>query len=256
VTVPELLPAPPALLAISHGTSSATGQAAVTALVAAVAAATPVPVLGGHVDVQQPDVPAVLDSIDGERDAVLVPLLLSAGYHVHVDLVHEAEKVERAVTITRALGPDDRIVRLLARRLGEARLRRDDAVVLGCAGSSDSRAVDDCFEMARRLGGIIHRDVSVGFISAASPPLASAVEHARAEHPGGRVVISTYLLAPGYFNDLAHAIDADTVSDPLLVTGSAAPPELVEVVLDRYADAVDGGPRPLRRSPLTRPHGA
>jgi sirohydrochlorin ferrochelatase len=242
--------APPALLAISHGTSSATGQAAVRVLVDAVVRATTARVLGGHVDVQQPDVPAVLASLDDEGDAVLVPLLLSAGYHVHVDLVQEAEKVERSVAVARALGPDDRIVRLLARRLDEVGLRTGDAIVLGCAGSSDSRAVRDCFEMAKRLGIMLNCVVTVGFISAAHPRLGEVIQKLKSWHPG-RVVISTYLLAPGYFNDLAHSTDADVVSDPLLVADGKAPPELVDVVLTRYADAVHDILQVLPDEPLT-----
>ncbi|MDF2443419.1 MAG: hypothetical protein JWR01_1622 [Subtercola sp.] len=235
---------PPALLAVSHGTSSAEGQNAVTRLVEAVARAAGVLVLPGHVDVQQPDVPAVLSSLPGGRAAVIVPLLLSAGFHVHVDLVNEAAEAardDREVVVGRALGPDRRIAELLARRLAETGLRPGDSVVLGCAGSTDERAVRDCVEVAHQLGAIIHRTVSTGFISAAAPRLEAAIRAAKEEHPSERVVVSTYLLAPGFFNDLAHAMDADAVSDPLLVVGQAAPSELVEVVLDRYSEAVRRG---------------
>lgn len=228
---------PPALLAISHGTSSADGQLAVATLVDAVANGCTVPALPGHVDVQQPDVPAVLGSLPPGLSAVIVPLLLSAGFHVHIDLVNAASVDDREVTVARALGPDDRLVRVLARRLGQAGLRREDAVVLGCAGSSDPRAVEDCLDMARRLGVVLHRPVTVGFISASTPPLPAAIAEARLANPGRRVVVSTYLLAPGYFNDLAHAMEADLVTDPLLVTNASAPPEIVSTVLDRYAEA-------------------
>lgn len=248
----SLAASPPALLAISHGTSSPAGQLAVENFVGAVAKVAPASVSGGHVDVQMPDVPAVLSSLPPDDDAVIVPLLLSAGFHVHVDLVNEADKVDRDVAIARALGPDDRIARLLARRLGQARIRRDDRVVLACAGSTDARAVEDCFEMARRLGALIHRDVGVGFISAAQPPLADAIRNAREGNPSARVAVSTYLLAPGYFNDLAHATDADLVSDPLLVTKGQAPQELVEVVLDRYTEAAALHWDARVRLPLTR----
>lgn len=228
---------PPALLAISHGTASPHGQLAVAALVDAVAGACTVPALLGHVDVQQPDVPAVLSSLAAGRSAVIVPLLLSAGFHVHVDLADAASVHDRDVSVARALGPDDRLVRVLAQRLARSGLRWNDAVVLGCAGSSDDRAVEDCLEMARRLGDALHRPVSVGFISASHPPLPEAIEEARRLNPHSRVLVSTYLLAPGYFNDLAHAMDADVVSDPLLMTDAESPPEIVSLVLDRYAEA-------------------
>jgi sirohydrochlorin ferrochelatase len=73
----------------------------------------------------------------------------------------------------------------------------------------------------------------VGFISAAQPRLADAVHTARAG-ASGRVVVATYLLAPGYFAGLAENCGADAVSRPLLVDGEAPPRELVDVVVDLY----------------------
>lgn len=226
-----------ALAAISHGTSSATGQRAVTRLVDAVARQLPgKTVEAGFVDVQQPDVPATLGALAADQPAVIVPLLLSAGYHVHVDLVNEAAGSGRITAISRALGPDDRLVDLLVWRLREAGLSPMDTVVLAAAGSSDIRAVEDCREMGRRLSLRLDRDVRVGFISAATPPLPQAVSDARASHPSGRVVVSTYLLAPGYFFDLACRSGADIVTSPLLTADGPVPNELVDTVCERYAE--------------------
>ncbi|MBG6239902.1 sirohydrochlorin ferrochelatase [Mycetocola sp. CAN_C7] len=230
-----------ALVAISHGTSSPAGQAAVAGLVDAVGVSLPSSIVeGGFVDVQQPDVQATLGKLDADRPAVLVPLLLSAGYHVHVDLVNEADASDRVTAISRALGPDDRLVDLLARRLAESGLTETDAVVLCAAGSTDARAVADCRETAVRLGVVLGRPVSVGFISAAQPPIETAVSDARANHPGSRVVVSTYLLAPGYFADLASATSADLATPPLLTAGGEAPAELIDIVRDRYVDVLTG----------------
>ena len=229
-----------ALVAISHGTSSAAGQAAVAGLVDAVSATLPSSTVeGGFVDVQQPDVPATLERLDADQPAVIVPLLLSAGFHVHVDLVNEAESSGRVTAITRALGPDDRLVQLLARRLGESGLTDTDAVVLCAAGSTDARAVADCQDTAARLSLVLDREVTVGFISAAHPPIETAVSDARADNPGSRVLVSTYLLAPGYFADLARATTADLATAPLL-DGPDAPAELVDIVRDRYRDMLAG----------------
>ncbi|AYF99545.1 cobalamin biosynthesis protein CbiX [Protaetiibacter intestinalis] len=229
--------APPALLAISHGTSSESGAAAVAALVDAVAEAAPeLRVRGGFVDVQQPDVPTVLGALPEGSGAVIVPLLLSAGFHVHVDLAEDAAAVDGAV-VARALGPDDRLVALLARRLDEAGLDASDAVVLAAAGSTDARAVADCAETALRLGALLGREVAVGYISAARPRLSDAIAAARATHPGRRVVVASYLLAPGYFADLAADAGADIASAPLLAAGTPVAPELVAVVRDRYTAA-------------------
>lgn len=219
-----------ALVAISHGTSSPEGQRAVAGLVSAVAQArNDLVVAAGFVDVQQPDVSATLSPLDGP--AVVIPLLLSAGYHVHVDLRDELQEHPGSV-LAKAMGPDDRLVTVLARRLAEEGMRQHDNVVLACAGSSDARAVEDCHEMGRRLSARLGRQVTVGFISAASPRVDEAVDIARER--GGRVAVSTYLLAPGYFNDLAHATTADLTTAPLLRADEPAPRELVDLVLDRY----------------------
>jgi sirohydrochlorin ferrochelatase len=237
---------PPALVGISHGTSSPEGRMAVRGLHDAVAAAltkrhpdaTPSARLG-HVDVEQPDVPATLASLDPGEPAVVVPLLLSAGYHVHVDLTEAVEAAtDRPVVLADALGPDDRLATVLLRRLAEAGLRDDDRVVLAVAGSSDARAVVDCRDMARRLAAASGREVTVGFLSAAEPALPDAVAAARGSAGGGaRVVLANFLLAPGYFDDLAHRAGADVTARPLLVADEPAPAALVEIVLDRYAAA-------------------
>jgi sirohydrochlorin ferrochelatase len=214
-----------------------TGQRAVIKLVDAVAERLPLDTVeAGFVDVQQPDVAATLGSLAADQPAAIVPLLLSAGYHVHVDLANEAAESGRVTAISRALGPDDRLVELLTARLDEAGLTPSDSVVLAAAGSSDARAVEDCHEMARRLSRRIGRPVRVGFISAATPPLPHAVAEARATRPSGRVVVSTYLLAPGYFFDLASASGADVVTAPLLTADGAVPAELVDTVCQRYVE--------------------
>ena len=224
----------PLLLAASHGTDDENGRAAVASLVAAIAAELPdVPVSASFVDVQQPDVPSALDALEPGRDAVIVPLLLSAGYHVRTDLARDArDAAGRTVTVAGALGPDERLARLLARRLAEAGLGPDDIVVLGAAGSTDPRAVDDCRVAADQLAALIGRPVTVGFISAAHPRLPDAVAAARV--PGRRLVVATYLLAPGYFARLAREAGGDIVTSPLLAAGTPVPPELVAVAVDRY----------------------
>ena len=239
----------PALVGISHGTSSPEGQRAVRGLRDAVAEAVaqrhpdaPPSVRLGHVDVEQPDVPETLASLAAGEPAVVVPLLLSAGYHVYVDLTEAvAEETNRAVVLAGALGPDDRLATVLLRRLEEAGLRDDDRIVLAVAGSSDRRAVEDCRDQAARLAAASGREVALGFLSAAEPRLPEAVATARAAADGGaaggRVVVANYLLAPGYFDDLARAAGADVTAQPLLLPDEPAPTELVEVVLDRYAAA-------------------
>lgn len=222
----------PVLVAASHGTASPEGQCAVAGLVEAVARRRPdVDVRGAFVDVQQPDPQSVLSELDG-RPARLVPLLLSAGYHVFVDLTEAAEGAP-GTTVAPALGPDPRLAELLRARLERAGLRDDDVVVLAAAGSSQASAVDDCLAVADDLSRLLGRPVTTGFLSAAEPRLDEAVAAARAE--GRRVVVATYLLAPGFFADLAGRAGADVVAAPLLLPDEPAAPDLVDIVVERYA---------------------
>ena len=227
--------ATPALLAISHGTASPAGQAAVAALVAAVAERLPeVTVRLGHVDVQQPDVAASLDGIPAGIPVVIVPLLLSAGYHVRIDLKKQSAGREN-VSIASALGPDPRLVDALVARLAPLHLAPSDAVVLAVAGSSDERANDDCREIGAMLAERLGREVTIGFLAAADPRVGAAVETAR--QGAERVVVADYLLAPGYFHDLATQLSGGApVARPLL-DDDAPRAALVEIVIDRYRDA-------------------
>nr|WP_253258871.1 CbiX/SirB N-terminal domain-containing protein [Subtercola boreus] len=228
----------PVLVAASHGTSDTAGQSAIAALVEAVRAAHPeLTVADSFVDVQQPDVPTVLGALDDGSPVILVPLLLSAGYHVHVDLAEHAA-VRPGITVTGALGPDPRLAEVLAQRLTEAGFRAGDRVVLAAAGSSNASAVADCHLMGRMLADTLDAEVTVSFISAAFPRVPDAVAAVQRDHPDDRVLVSTYLLAPGYFSTLATRTSADATSAPLLREGEPPPPELVAVVADLYASAL------------------
>lgn len=230
----------PALVGIAHGTSSPDGQSAVAGLMCAVAAARPdLTVALGFVDVQHPDTPETLAALEPRLPAVVVPLLLSAGYHVHVDLTDAVvAETERPVVLGPALGPDDRLIALLRQRLDESGLAADDVVVLAVAGSSDARAIADCRVVAEGLAAATGLTIALGFLSAARPPLACAVTRARIENPGRRIVVSSYLLAPGYFQGLVEKAGADVVTRPLLVPGEPASPLLVDVVISRYLSTV------------------
>src|SRR5699024_9602567 len=131
--------------AVSHGTDDPDGARSIAALVARVAERLPdVDVRAAFVDVQQPDAASALAAIDGP--VVIVPLLLSQGFHVHHDLhgiaVHRADAV-----VTDALGPDALLAEVLAMRLAGI-ARPESPLVLAVAGSRDERSVADAEGMA------------------------------------------------------------------------------------------------------------
>lgn len=226
----------PVLAGFSHGTSSPLGQRLVASLMAAVAAARPAGLTRlGFVDVQQPDIQATFDSLEPELSVVAIPLLLSAGYHVHVDLRRAVRaQAGRSTVLAGALGPDERLTAVLVRRLAEAGFVPEDELVLGVAGSSDRRAITDCEAAAAQLAIATGHRVTLGYLSAAEPRLDEAVRGARSS--GRRVVVSSYLLAPGYFHDLAVAAGGDVTTAPLLAAHDESPRELVDVILERYAE--------------------
>ncbi|MDQ4213519.1 sirohydrochlorin chelatase [Microbacterium sp. ASV81] len=216
----------PALLAVSHGTSDAAGAAAIALLVRRVAERLPdVDVHEGFVDVQQPDAPSTLAAIDGP--AVIVPLLLSQGFHVRVDLGRAARPRADAV-VTDPLGPDRRLAGILARRLDEAGAEPVGPVVLAVAGSRDPRSLPDAEGMAALLAVRLGREVVPAYLAAREP----SVPDVLLSHPGAPV--ATYLLAHGYFYDVTRRVaDSAPVTEPLLDDGEP-PVELVDLVVDRY----------------------
>ncbi|GAA1773307.1 sirohydrochlorin chelatase [Agromyces lapidis] len=230
------------LVAVTHGAPSGANREAIMRLVDGVASARPeLDVAISFVDARDGDLAVGL--VGGGPAPVIVPLVLSAGFHVRTGLSLGLERLGADAGLAEALGPDDRIVEVLARRLALAGLERDDAVVLAAAGSNDPRAVRECFETARRLGLRLGRSVTVGFIAAAIPRLPDAIEMIREVHPGERIAVVPYLLAPGAFSDAAATSGAEVVADPLLLPGEPAPAELVALVLERYRAAADAAHR-------------
>ena len=230
---------PPVLIGCSHGTDNPAGRATVRAILADVRRARPdLDVREAFVDLQHP---AVADAVgEATRDrgsAVVVPLLMSTGFHVGVDIA--AAVAGRRATSADTLGPDDRLVRILVDRLEAVGARPGDAIVCAAAGSSDplaATAVEQSVEALRAAWP--HGPVSVGYGSASLPRIADAVAQAR-RAGAPRVVAASYLLAPGFFHDKVSSAGADLVTAPL-----APHSRLVHVVLDRYAEAVAALPPP------------
>src|SRR3954466_9119474 len=182
--------------------------------------------------------PTVVDVVAGMtaagRPAIVVPLLLSGGYHVHVDIAGAVADAEDAVA-ARPLGPDPRLVEVLHDRLVQAGADPRDpltAVVLAAAGASDPRAVADVENTADLLQRTRTRPATPGCGAAPRPPVPGAVAAARRGRAEG-VVVASYLLAPGHFHDKLAGSGADVVSAPLLPDDRIA-----AVLLDRFDAAV------------------
>jgi sirohydrochlorin ferrochelatase len=193
-------------------------------------------VLEAYVDVQEPELSGVVEGLPEGTAAVVVPLLLSTGFHIKVD-VPKAIKSRPEVVAARPLGPDLRLAELLAKHLRAAGLKDNDGVLLAAAGSSLPDGSVDSEEQARLLAELLPNKVRVAYGASAEPNVPDGVASLRAElaQDGGRVFIASYLLATGYFHDQLFKAGADIVTAPLLPS-----PVLAEIALERY-DAVLAG---------------
>lgn len=222
----------------SHGTRDATGRGIIARLRLDVAAARPgLDVLGAYVDVQKPSLDEVVSRLAVHaRGCVVVPVLLSTGFHVRTDVARAVNSSGGLATATPPLGPDPILADVLADRvLATGPVSADDAVVLAAAGSSDPAARADVEQVADLLAQRLDAPVTVSYLSAARPGVAEAVASQRAAGRR-RVCVATYLLAPGFFVDRLHGVGADRVSAPL-----APDPRLADLVLRRYDAAAQAG---------------
>lgn len=219
------------LVACSHGTRSARAGAMVTALVEAVAARLPdTRVIEMFVDVQRPELATALPGVPGE--VVVVPLFLSAGFHLHRD-IHGAATRHPAAVVAPPLGPDRVLTDVLLHRLRRGGCQSGDAVVLAASASSDRRAVADVKRAAALLSERLNATVTIGVVGGAGVQIADAV--AAAKWRADRVAVASYLLMPGYFHSQVEAAGAHVTAEPLL---SGPPPaQLVDLAVRRFADA-------------------
>ena len=223
------------LIACSHGTRSADGRSAISDLLDQVRALLPdVRVEEAFVDVQLPEIAGVVERELARSDdatSVVVPVLLSAGYHTRVDIAGAVGPYPSRAVATPALGPHDLLALVLESRLADVGSGGADAVVLAAAGSSDPAAAVAVTEMARLLERCIRSPVTVGFAAGAEPRIPDAIEAARATG-AERVVAASYVLAPGHFHDVIGRAGADVVTAPL-----APDMRIAALIVERYRAA-------------------
>ncbi|WP_327323464.1 sirohydrochlorin chelatase [Streptomyces sp. NBC_01210] len=253
----------PTLVAVAHGSRDPRALRAVTTLLDRVRELRPeLDVRLGHIELNEPLLSATLATLGGEtretrevRDglsgarAVLVPLMLSRGYHVKHDLPQAAAAVPGAdIRIAAPLGPHPLLVEALCSRLADAGWRPEDGtsrsagVVLAAAGSRDPDSVADARrtadQLSERLGGV---PVVPAYASAVSPTVPAAVRAltARGRH---RIAVASYFASPGLFATRSAAVAPWIAAAPL-----GAHPALARLLLQRYDEAVTTAYAPQRR---------
>lgn len=222
------------LVLVAHGTRRSSGVAMIGDLAARVGAIVNHTVQVAFVDVLGPTPSEVLGSAatTGEP-AVVVPAFLSRGYHVRTDLpAHVAASGHPNVVVTCALGPSRQLTRIIAQNLVESGWCPGDSVVLAAAGTSDRHAHTDLRTTAALLSELTGARVDLGFAATGSPDVHTAVANAR-RRGARRVVVASYLLADGLFQQRLRACGADLVTQPL-----GTHPELAQVIANRFRSAL------------------
>jgi sirohydrochlorin ferrochelatase len=207
---------------VAHGTRHSHGNELARALTLSAGDRLGVPAVASYVELSAPLLADVLAG--STAPTVVVPLLLSTGYHVRQDLPAAVAAAHGPVSMVGPLGPDLLLARAQALRLLEAGARPGEPVVLVAAGSRDPAAAYDLDRAASLLASVWGGSVRVAVLSGPGPRPAEVV--------GPDTAVSPYLLAPGHFADRATA--ESRAAGATVVAGVIGPhPLVVDLVVAR-----------------------
>ncbi|MFJ9035927.1 sirohydrochlorin chelatase [Streptomyces sp. NPDC102406] len=235
----------PALVLVAHGSRDPRALATVGELVERIREQRPgLTVRLAHIELNEPLLSDVLAALEQGGRAVLVPLLLSRGYHVKQDLPRAAEAAPHLLTrVADPLGPHPLLVDVLHERLREAgwpgplseRARRRAGVVLAASGSRDPEAAVDTRRAAAHLALRLGVPVVPAYASGSGPDVATAVRAlaARGRH---QTALASYFTAPGRFATESAA--AFTDGPGIVAAPLGAHPALARLALHRYDSAL------------------
>ncbi|MFZ4234177.1 sirohydrochlorin chelatase [Streptomyces murinus] len=247
---------PPALLIAGHGTRDDAGAEAFRAFVRELGLRRPdLPVAGGFIELSPPPLgDAVAELVErGVRRFAAVPLMLVSAGHAKGDIPAAlAREKERhpgiSYTYGRPLGPHPALLNVLERRLDDVIGDQDRAevtVLLVGRGSTDPDANAEVFKAARLLWeGRGYAGVETAFVSLAAPDVPSGLDRCVALG-ARRIVVLPYFLFTGILPDRVRRQTGEwAAAHPEMPVASAdvigPEPELLDLVLERYEEAVKG----------------
>jgi sirohydrochlorin ferrochelatase len=219
----------PRLVTVAHGTRVSSGNLVASAITARAARRLGrVPFQTSYVELCTPALADVM--AENRTPAVVVPLLLSTGFHIKHDIPGAVGTSPGAALLARPLGPHPLLAEVMCLRLRGAGAHPGDPVVMIAAGSNDVDTTYDLAAAGRMLQARWGAPVRVATVSGIGLPINAAVDQARAD---GRVAVAPYLLSPGYFSRRARALSelagVATVADVI-----GAHPLVAELVVRRY----------------------
>lgn len=252
---------PPALLIAGHGTRDEAGAEAFRDFVRELGRRHPeLPVGGGFIELSPPPLgEAVAGLVErGVTRFAAVPLMLVSAGHAKGDIPAAlARERERHPGISyaygRPLGPHPSLLRVLERRLDEALGsatrrpgdRADVTVLLVGRGSTDPDANAEVHKAARLLWeGRGYSRRGTAFVSLAAPDVPSGLDRC-VKLGARRIVVLPYFLFTGVLPDRVHQQTqgwAEAHPGVEVVSADVIGPteELLDLVLDRYREAVEG----------------
>ena len=154
-----------ALITLSHGSRHPAAAPHVEALTRAAGLLAGVPAMAAHLEFNEPTLEAATQELAqrGVRDAVVVPLLFTEGYHQRVDVPAAivSASASSGLVLRRAcgLGTGEDMAQLLAAQVPAG----SDKVVVYSVGSSDEQANDAVANLARRVGELTGCDAEVAY---------------------------------------------------------------------------------------------
>ncbi|MEO5305272.1 sirohydrochlorin chelatase [Corynebacterium sp. c25Ua_47] len=184
-----------ALLTLSHGSRHPEAAANVMALTHAAGELAGAPATAAHLEFNDPPLDEAARSLaaQGVREAVVVPLLFTEGYHQRIDVPAALAQASAASGVrlhqARGLGTGEDMARLLAKRVPEG----TDTVVLYSVGSSDERANADVADLARRVGELTGCTAKVAY--------ATRGEREPVGSDGNQEVVVPLFVSPGLLLD-------------------------------------------------------
>jgi sirohydrochlorin ferrochelatase len=177
---------------------------------------------------------------------IAVPLSLTNHGRVAHAVAEECRR-DPGLLSARALGPDWVLAEVCVRRLVDAGAHQGDTIVMGVAGSDDPAVIADYSRAAQFLSAVWGGPVHIGSVTGRDTPLPEAIDIARAY--GRRVVIASYLLAPGPIADSLRSAGADVVTAPIL-DGANPDRRLVNLVIERCQEVLATLAEPIVVGPV------
>lgn len=239
------------IIATAHGTDSTEGRDTIDSMIKCLQLKLAnrlgplLHIYEAYVDVQIPELGEVLEALPSDDQTIILPLLLSTGYHMQVDMKEAAKNsgIEN-ISIADSLGPSYHLAQLMHHRLIEKGWRPGDRVVMAAAGSSRGEGQDAVARQCTMLSNELAQDITFGFVADIEPRIGQVLEQAVAEKTdeNENIFVATYLLGRGVFDTkLSHlaATHGAISADPLMIPGDeSACDTIIACALDNL-DRID-----------------